>query len=1034
MTNYRSDTLEGTLGGTPTAGDLGLTSINLQGEGTVTYVEPGWGALTTGVEYANGAYGELTAALPDFVFDQRAFKVFDPPVGGDCRILSYRTTLNSPLILFMEEDTGRLYLENNDGEESERSQHVYSDGNWYRPIFVRNAAMKRGWVHLLDKNEVIIETLELDCGGAALAAMREGCITDGVTFSIIFSTVRTTDSPLYPVRDDRPNILFIMLDDGSPNVFPHMSEYRRAVAEGVNFTNFVCTTPLCAPSRAALLSGKQAVNNGVLSNAGMGSWIANPSNITNSLTALLWRQGYRTGQWGKYFNGYDPDGKPEYPALYVPPGIDDAILADDATNGFEYVATSSVDGAAVKIDTTGGQKEEADFFTDVVADRMLDFIDDCVTNRPGQPFLGIGWPFTPHQGIGADVEDGGGYEVMFPPAPRDRQDSPNRPVYWGAMDDPVNGDLGDGQVKADIPWPDYGPLAGQEANWNAHPVNAPGWHTTGTISAGDLDDMHDQYYNRIRAVQSVNDLIAAVRQKLEDVGEADRTVIIISSDNGIRLGEHGNPFGKGTAYDEDSRLPWVVIPPGGTSPITVESIIQNVDLLPTCVELAKGTTPEDVDGRSLWGFVEGTPPASWRQTALMQYVSGDVGSWDDAQGTGEPPDWIAIRTREWLFVNYNDRGDDTVPSDERGEAYDLINDPGMTVNIWPDVPEYARALAQSLLSQFWGASGNASWEAALTSFSLTTEGGGATDAELVLGPCYVINGVDMQDPQRRWRTQFEGTRYPSVPPVSVADIPQTFGVTTVESGMQFGTGALVLNQLIQGADSSSLAANTVAMLSAFDTVPFAGLNTVTVGERPRSDQGVAWEALGQVLGDITPSPFGDGVTSKLCPIAIRLVTPWRSVSPVTWTFPSWFHNIGTQSVTPLTGSWGTIRSPIVRVKGPVKQVTMVDAATGMTFTWDGRDGDQGSGVGDGLTINQYLLINGQTWEAVVVDSDTWEFDGGLDVSEFLDAEHDFEDLWVLQPTIQGSNPNDRRVLITPAGVGRTTDTQLQIRAYKTRRA
>src|SRR5580765_3346556 len=71
----------------------------------------------------------------------------------------------------------------------------------------------------------------------------------------------------------RPNILFILLDDlrsdalgyaGHPYV--KTPNIDRIANEGVNFKNAFCTTSLCSPSRASLLSGVYAHKHGVTNN------------------------------------------------------------------------------------------------------------------------------------------------------------------------------------------------------------------------------------------------------------------------------------------------------------------------------------------------------------------------------------------------------------------------------------------------------------------------------------------------------------------------------------------------------------------------------------------------------------------------------------------------------------------------------------------------------------------------------------------------------------------------------------------------
>src|SRR5262245_50126995 len=76
-----------------------------------------------------------------------------------------------------------------------------------------------------------------------------------------------------PAEAKRPNILFILLDDlradalgyaGNPHV--KTPQIDRIAKEGVNFKNAFCTTSLCSPSRASLLTGVYAHKHGVTNN------------------------------------------------------------------------------------------------------------------------------------------------------------------------------------------------------------------------------------------------------------------------------------------------------------------------------------------------------------------------------------------------------------------------------------------------------------------------------------------------------------------------------------------------------------------------------------------------------------------------------------------------------------------------------------------------------------------------------------------------------------------------------------------------
>ena len=77
--------------------------------------------------------------------------------------------------------------------------------------------------------------------------------------------------------------------------------HRKLVGRGVSFTDAMTTTPLCCPSRAGLITGQYAHNNGVFTN-----FYPKLKKKKNVLPVWLQNKGYRTVHVGKFMNGYWP--------------------------------------------------------------------------------------------------------------------------------------------------------------------------------------------------------------------------------------------------------------------------------------------------------------------------------------------------------------------------------------------------------------------------------------------------------------------------------------------------------------------------------------------------------------------------------------------------------------------------------------------------------------------------------------------------------------------------------------------------------
>ena len=90
--------------------------------------------------------------------------------------------------------------------------------------------------------------------------------------------------------------------------------------------------------------------------------------------------------------------------------------------------------------------------------------------------------------------------------------------------------------------------------------------------------------NRVRMVQSVDRMIGKIRRTV-----GPDTYVVVTSDNGYHLGQHQLNGGKGTPYDSDTRVPFIVVGPD-VVPGPRSQVISNVDLAPTFERLA-GLTP-----------------------------------------------------------------------------------------------------------------------------------------------------------------------------------------------------------------------------------------------------------------------------------------------------------------------------------------------------------------------------------------------------------------------------------------------------------
>jgi len=154
--------------------------------------------------------------------------------------------------------------------------------------------------------------------------------------------------------------------------------------------------------------------------------------------------------------------------------------------------------------------------------------------------------------------------------------------------------------------------------------------------------------DRARMAQSADRLVTKI---LRTVGP--ETYVVLTSDNGFHLGQHGLGRGKGTAYDTDVRVPLLVTGPG-VVPGPRREVTSNIDLAPTFEELA-GLAP--VPYRSGLSLVPTlTQPALVRQSyAFLEHTQQTLTGGDpDAAFSGAEldriPSYTAVRSRRALLV------------------------------------------------------------------------------------------------------------------------------------------------------------------------------------------------------------------------------------------------------------------------------------------------------------------------------------------------------------------------------------------------
>jgi N-acetylglucosamine-6-sulfatase len=455
--------------------------------------------------------------------------------------------------------------------------------------------------------------------------------------------------PHYGVQ---PNFVFILTDDQNLAQFDRrtMPNTVRLLADhGTSLTRFYTPTPLCCPSRAALLTGQYGHNNGVLSNVPGYPLLGEPENL---LPDWLQRVGYQTALVGKWLNGYQHtvDKNQE-----EPPGWDKYHGLIGAHGYYDFKASNN------------GHKdiyERTEYLGRWIERTSIDMVRKLAEDE--DPFFLQVNPLTPHV-ENFIAESGGRCGGEAVPARRDLR-------RFAGSGLPNSPSINEPSISDKPTFLSEKPPLTQEQ----------------------LQELALRYECRAEALRSLDRSIGRIVRALAVTGELKNTVVIFMSDNGTFHGEHRLPGGKGLAYDEAAHMPAVLRVPEafrGGAPIVrhVDEPTMNIDVVPTIVDLA-GTRPcvegDDgeecrvMDGRSLVPLLEGDERAWPRDRPILHELDLNVEGVDVGRGTSCR--FVGVRQGRWLYVRHTEVPDPVTGAcveREVTEIFDVERDPYQLRNL-----------------------------------------------------------------------------------------------------------------------------------------------------------------------------------------------------------------------------------------------------------------------------------------------------------------------------------------------------------------
>ena len=432
----------------------------------------------------------------------------------------------------------------------------------------------------------------------------------------------------------------------------------RLAAEGAWSPRMYCVQPLCMPSRATMITGMTPRGHRVWSNG------VNLDPTLPTVGGILGAGGYATALIGKaHFCTYWRPDEAE-PAQTLETG--EAWAAGEVAAGWNgpyygfdhveftlrhnYVAQGHIrrerdaarpmaedlSGPEHALETplwSGGWKSAlplSEHPTDWVAERAVAYMRE---HREDPFFLWASIP-DPHHPFAPSLP----YSELFDP---DRMELPE------TFGDDLAGKpdhvrrYAAGQYETD--------MEGSGAGWEDLPgIPEAAWRQTLAF-----------YYGMCR---HIDDAVGTMLDGLEELGLADRTAVIFTSDHGELLGDHGLLYKGPFAYEGLQRVPFVARLPGAPAGVALDGLGSQIDLAPTFLELAGISPPPQMVGAPRSGWLRGGPG---RDQALVEFE----GRYSGLRSR-------TLVTRDWKLTRYE--------GGPASELYALSEDPLERRNLYSD--------------------------------------------------------------------------------------------------------------------------------------------------------------------------------------------------------------------------------------------------------------------------------------------------------------------------------------------------------------
>lgn len=457
----------------------------------------------------------------------------------------------------------------------------------------------------------------------------------------------------------KPNIIYIMADDltiqaisaygGIYKDLAPTPNIDRIANEGMLFQDVLCTNAICGPSRAAILTGNYSNKNGYYKNESGGKFDDSQWTFPQEFQ----KNGYQTSLFGKWHLGTEPRGFDVF-----------KYHNSAGQQGHYWDPVYNENGVDIK---------EKGYSTNLSTDFAVNWLK--FERKQDAPFLMVLQYKAPHRPWQPDTKYKDLWEDIDMPYPSTFYDdykgreltAGNTEMtmeYFSRRDMKFN-EPENLNGKERIKWAFYGARPGEI-------VQPEGM----TDEEGRKWRYQTYIKDYLACVKSVDDNIGRVLDYLDKNNLTENTVIVLTSDQGFYLGDHGF-FDKRFIYEESLRMPFMVRYPKKVKPGSVnEDIITNIDFAPTLLDLANIVTEKKMQGSSFKAILEGEKPENWQDAMYYHYY--EFPYWHHVQ-----PHY-GIRTQKFTLAHFYYNID-------VWELYDLEKDPNQVNNIINDA-QYANVV------------------------------------------------------------------------------------------------------------------------------------------------------------------------------------------------------------------------------------------------------------------------------------------------------------------------------------------------------